>query len=332
MIHVPRPAAPNITVFSTCTVTARDKVTRITRAARELQQCIDFFCNQQHYRNDLKVTDKDFVFRVYRDRDLAQELEKVFRGKCAYCESRYGAVAPKNIEHFRPKAEIATLDGATKAPGYYWLAGEWQNLLISCPKCNCRYRHTIPGQPDGITLGKGTQFPLKNEAVRVRSHTVALAVEEPERLLLDPCNPGDEPEQQLSFDEQGHVHPRLDAQGRRSERAFNTISICALPRKELVEERFKVLTDVVSTFEQLAFLVRNQNALVAAGAPLPHVDDNLKQIRKLVRRLTVAFEPSAPYLAMLRDFVRRQMARGAFEDLRPFGVDPAALLHLKGVA
>lgn len=52
----------------------------------------------------------------------------------------YGG-APLDVEHFRPKSEIDEVDPATfrpvpgrapTAPGYYWLAAAWSNLLPSC--------------------------------------------------------------------------------------------------------------------------------------------------------------------------------------------------------
>jgi uncharacterized protein (TIGR02646 family) len=62
--------------------------------------------------------------------------DKPFYGKCTYCECylhrQYG-----DVEHFRPKGGINDeLGKKINHPGYYWLAYDWQNLLISCIACN----------------------------------------------------------------------------------------------------------------------------------------------------------------------------------------------------
>jgi uncharacterized protein (TIGR02646 family) len=45
-------------------------------------------------------------------------------GKCMYCESSIAVVAPEHIEHYRPKKI------------YPQLTFDWNNLGLSCPKCN----------------------------------------------------------------------------------------------------------------------------------------------------------------------------------------------------
>ena len=46
---------------------------------------------------------KKFSFKAYKDTSVKQALEKLFKGKCAYCESRYINIHPVDIEHWRPK-------------------------------------------------------------------------------------------------------------------------------------------------------------------------------------------------------------------------------------
>jgi hypothetical protein len=42
---------------------------------------------------------------------------------------------------FRPKGGWVQNDGdALTQPGYYWLAYEWSNLLISCQLCNQEFK------------------------------------------------------------------------------------------------------------------------------------------------------------------------------------------------
>jgi uncharacterized protein (TIGR02646 family) len=49
-------------------------------------------------------------------------------GKCMYCESPIAVVAPEHIEHYRPKKI------------YPQLTFDWNNLGLSCPKCNMNKR------------------------------------------------------------------------------------------------------------------------------------------------------------------------------------------------
>ncbi len=188
MIHVDRPAnPPEIGVYVKKTVKALDGVTKVTKFEQELEKATVFFTDPAHYAGDKKRTKKKFTFTVFKDHDLVDELEKIFRGKCAYCESRFAHVTPKDIEHYRPKSAIDTGQAEVK-PGYWWLGGEWANLLVSCPDCNRSRKHEVPGQAARVKLGKTTQFPLATEASRVRDHQQdAVAIEEPARLLLHPC-------------------------------------------------------------------------------------------------------------------------------------------------
>ena len=81
-----------------------------------------------------------FKFAAYKADGVAEALNEMFRGKCAYCESRIRAVHPTDIEHYRPKAAVL-MGGKPEKPGYYWLAAHWENLLASCIFCNRPNRH-----------------------------------------------------------------------------------------------------------------------------------------------------------------------------------------------
>lgn len=169
-----------------------------------------------HYAGQAESEDKStFEFSRYKHEAVKTALEKIFHGKCAYCESAYGRTQPVDVEHFRPKAKI---DGAEGHSGYWWLAMEWTNLLPSCIDCNRRRHQPIvvrgdapePGggeqlPPPSLQLtGKATAFPLLHEADRANPapDDMDRAVELLSRerpLLLDPCDPRDRPENHLMF-------------------------------------------------------------------------------------------------------------------------------------
>ncbi|KEH15374.1 AAA ATPase, putative, partial [Medicago truncatula] len=124
---------------------------------------------REHARATKHFSDKPgekFTFRAYRQQDVADALNKLFHGKCAYCESSIKAVQPTDVEHFRPKGRVAE---CPEHPGYWWLAARWDNLLASCIDCNRRrYQEAqqlaydpLTDEVDGrFNLGKGDAFPI----------------------------------------------------------------------------------------------------------------------------------------------------------------------------
>jgi hypothetical protein len=78
-----------------------------------------------------------FKFSAYGLPEVKSALAELFHGKCAYCETSYDASQPMDVEHWRPKAQVESVEGKTK-PAYYWLAASWENLLPCCIDCNRR--------------------------------------------------------------------------------------------------------------------------------------------------------------------------------------------------
>lgn len=145
-----------------------------------------------------------FNFTAYKSDDVRHAMERLFHGKCAYCESRYDITGPVDIEHFRPKGEVEDDDAH---PGYWWLAGAWENLLPSCIDCNRRRYQASPTLLASVTAvlevasrggfskdfktGKQSSFPLAPGGVRMTTEPAAgrQTVETTAELalLLDPC-------------------------------------------------------------------------------------------------------------------------------------------------
>jgi len=68
----------------------------------------------------------------YNHPDIKSVLKKETNGgKCMYCESPIAVVAPEHIEHYRPKKI------------YPDLTFDWNNLGLSCPKCNMNKQDTF---------------------------------------------------------------------------------------------------------------------------------------------------------------------------------------------
>lgn len=121
-------------------------------------------------------TAPQFNKQIYGADDVKLQLIKDQNGKCAYCEQSlngdFGAV-----EHFRPKGGYKnSANDCLHKPGYYWLAYDWHNLLLSCSECNTKYKRNL--------------FPLSDESQRDILHK-DISRENP--LLINPScdNPGD---------------------------------------------------------------------------------------------------------------------------------------------
>lgn len=155
-------------------------------------------------------------------------LDRVFYGKCAYCEAPVEVTGFGDAEHFRPKGKVTILVNEKMQtvqvngqdhPGYYWLAYEWRNLFPACSQCN--------------TAGKMNHFPVAKTHITChdlnRDDPNALdTLEEP--LLLNPYK--DRPQEYLRFGERGVVSA-IES----NPRALVSISTYRLDRRALEIER-----------------------------------------------------------------------------------------------
>lgn len=177
----------------------------------------------------------DFKPKVYRDGTL-KALEELYHHKCGYCETDTTAGAPMQVEHYRPKAKITK---ETTHEGYYWLAYEWSNLLLSCAKCNNKKRNYFP------ILGTRVSVPLLNAAgLPDDDHRLANSTvfQQEQALLFHPEI--DAVEEFFIFKPDGRIEA-LNA----NPRALKTIEICGLNRNELVVKRLKVLNELFDSIQ-----------------------------------------------------------------------------------
>ena len=246
-----------------------------------------------------------FDFAAYGDTGVKLALEKLFHGKCAYCESYYFGQAPVDVEHYRPKGKVAEAPGH---PGYWWLAMAWENLLPSCIDCNRRRWQVLPALPesleelylapdidDGIAkLGKQDLFPIAG--VRVAEEGADIVAEQ--ALLLEPTI--DDPAQHLRyyFDDVEPLALMLPvlAAGVPSPRGLASIHVYGLNRLGLVQERTRVL-------QRVNFL---------AG-----LSEELEDIAAQLRAGPAADEAMATRLDALAEQVMDEITRMAADD-QPF--------------
>lgn len=169
----------------------------------------------------------EFKKKVYRD-SVYDDLVVLYHGKCAYCETDTRAGAPMQVEHYRPKAKV-TEDNLHE--GYYWIGYEWSNLLLSCSKCNNKKRNHFPVSGMRVASPTLTQEGLLDADSIIANSEV---FQQEQALLLHPEI--DEAERLFIFLPDGTVHA-----ANQNLRAIETIKICDLNRKDLVEKRLKIL-------------------------------------------------------------------------------------------
>ncbi|TAD96948.1 MAG: hypothetical protein EAZ97_13135 [Bacteroidetes bacterium] len=162
----------------------------------------------------------------------------IFIPKCAFCESKDNGTSKFEIEHYRPKKEVTEDKNHN---GYYWLAYEWTNLLISCPYCN---RGTNAKHNKFPIIGNRiySENYLINKHFDIDSFNLEKLQELEQPLLLHPEI--DNPISHLIFKNNGKI---LGI----SQRGRATIRICNLNRSLLKSRRWKKIKTVHKSLKLL---------------------------------------------------------------------------------
>ncbi|MDH3762291.1 MAG: hypothetical protein OEU50_15015 [Gammaproteobacteria bacterium] len=245
--------------------------------------------------------DWSFKFEIYKHDQVKTALEKLFHGKCAYCETRYAAIQPMDVEHWRPKGQVELEDGSAKKPAYYWLAASWDNLLPSCIDCN-RKRKQIDAVSGNVrSLGKKDRFPIQLEANRAAQQGGEFN-EMP--LLLNPCSSNPKPEDILKFTDDAVVTARI-SNGIERKMADASILAYGLNRSELVLNRREHLNLVrlhIATIKSLAQILIEHPDL---PEDLDLVIDEL--ILQEMRFLVESKDAAKPYSLLSRQIIDAHM-------------------------
>ncbi|WP_350289591.1 hypothetical protein [uncultured Croceitalea sp.] len=246
------------------------------------------------------IVTKPYKFSVYSDRRVKEALITLFDGKCAYCESRFLHVYSGDVEHFRPKGKISDADNPK--PGYYWLAADWENLLLSCRNCNQKLKHLTVGATDKETMGKMDQFPLDDGGVHVQNHAKDISSEEPFRLLINPCI--ENPEDYFKYSmESGVIMPKSTSI-REKKMALESIRVYVLQRVPLVQARERKAIEILAQIQRVKEATKNVS---------DHLDDNsdLKKIyfdkilKKEIKKLKQFLSPGEEYLGLAKQIINK---------------------------
>jgi hypothetical protein len=124
----------------------------------------------------------DFDSNIYGHKTVKELLIQAQHDKCFLCESKITHIAFGDVEHFRPKGGYRqSSSDRLITPGYYWLAYEWDNLLLACQLCNQLFKKNL--------------FPLIDPGTRANPRTRSVKREQP--LFINPSV--DKPEVLISF-------------------------------------------------------------------------------------------------------------------------------------
>ena len=234
-------------------------------------------------------------FKAYKSKRVIDGLNRLFAFRCAYCESKYEATQPVDVEHYRPKAGVE-VEGKLKQPGYYWLAASWGNLLPSCIDCNRKRTHDFP-DADPETRGKANLFPIDNPAQRAKRPGEE---RKEKRLLLHPAF--DDPDEHLEYVAEGVVQPAAPG-GRESRMGRVSIEVYGLDRPGLVHVRRDHLIKIEGLLKRLRKTVQRM-AEPGDAARRRELEEDLKDLRDELETYEAADQV---YATMARQVIARAL-------------------------
>lgn len=210
----------------------------------------------------------DFDSGIYGSIEVKNKLIAVQNYKCCFCESKIGHIGYGDVEHFRPKAGWVQGDEKMNKPGYYWLAYEWDNLLLSCQICNQR--------------NKKNYFPLLNNSQRALSHHNNIGDEQP--VFIHPAN--EDAESFITFKEE------IPAAVNGNVRGKATLAKLGLDRELLNEQRRELFNKLRDIYD-LAKIFPDTN---------PYLK---REVINIVKKYFEASQSDeTEYASMLRSFFR----------------------------
>lgn len=196
-------------------------------------------------------------------KSVSDSLEKLFNGKCAYCESyivKEEEIESKAqflqqktpnfkkdfkfrnidyIDHFRPRNNAKGYNQkGTDLEHYWWLSYEWENLYYCCSDCK---------------LAKGNWFPVERKRARIDSNINIIDVSE-KSIFINPCV--NNIEEHFDFDINiGEIIGK-------STRGNVTIELLYLNRENLIKGRLQAIDDenkIITRYLKEPELYREKN-------------------------------------------------------------------------
>jgi uncharacterized protein (TIGR02646 family) len=221
--------------------------------------------------------------------EIKPELALLSTGKCWYCEAKENR-SDMAIDHFRPKNGVKE---CTTHPGYWWLAFDGSNYRYVCTLCNSPHRN----EESDVAFGKGTHFPIVEEARRIFGPAGNLADEAP--CLLDPTLAGDP--SLLSFLDDGSAAPTY-SEARSAlfyRKALVSIDVYNLNDAKIKEERFLIAQEIKRQVDRCDKYL--DHAATGEQAALDHFQEVYRVILGLISQDAQFSAAARTILAGFRD-------------------------------
>jgi uncharacterized protein (TIGR02646 family) len=204
---------------------------------------------------------------IYKATAVKKALAKCQYGKCCYCETQFRVpYSYPHVEHWRPKSSSRQRrNDKSEWPGYYWLAYEWENLLLSCAFCN--------------SVNKSDIFPLRNPAARAKNHRMSVQAERPSILKPDGA-----------VDPRSHIKFELDEVIGLTPLGRKTIEVLHLNSK-FQEERLRHFAIIREARDRYVNLINSVD---------PKAREEASRARRFVEG---AAKPDQPYSAMVAAYL-----------------------------
>jgi uncharacterized protein (TIGR02646 family) len=197
---------------------------------------------------------------------IMTELDKVFHGRCAYCESTVKLDSYGAFDHFRPRFGARGLRNEF-SPNHYWrLSFDWRNMYLCCADCN---------------KFKLNWFPVKGKRSSARDYEKI--VRDENNLFVDPCG-NDLLHGVFAYELSGWIKSE-------PENGRKTIDILELNRSSLLSAR----KDIIVQFNQ-----RLERLQKIWDGPKPTVESATKTITEMTDYLATVIdeETRIPFLSV----------------------------------
>lgn len=177
----------------------------------------DYLLGKPPIRKMIKVMED-----IYQDKDVKAKLNESHHHKCCYCETKFKYSRDLDVEHFRPKKySQQSSDSPEILLVYFWLAYDWDNLLLSCAECNRGYKKNL--------------FPLIDESLRATPQTRNIDNELP--IFINPALVSED-------DPRDHIRFENETPEAKTERGQKIIDCLGLRRDILAEDRLEHIKEL----------------------------------------------------------------------------------------
>lgn len=238
----------------------------------------DFDAKMQPARDDVRANISESYDFSSKWTQYKSNFSEAQYKKCGYCEMKAIGAGYGDMDHFAPKGAIwslkedydsrvvekdhlANIEGRQKkflsSTGYWWLAYEWDNYVLSCQVCNQAW--------------KGAFFPVGCDDRKLPPEEGVVE----DQLLLNPFDDED-PSDHLLFGKEGEVEARGG-----SIRGRETIRVYGLDRPSLYEDRQQLALETHELIREMKELDKKIRKLKREISEAQVEDPSMKVFKKI---------------------------------------------------